>query len=99
MIWNKDNTNPGEIIAFPTLSGDFKDVQIISCLDGKWFKISLLDGLMSEPEDPQSFLVHLNNHLAVPIAKVFGTQSRDLTLPENRANLPIVTILNMRHSK
>lgn len=92
MIWNDKNTEPGQLVASQTTSGDFKDLQLIVKHDDLWLLASLQDGFCGLSHTQESLLEHLNKHRFVPLAKVLG----DGPLPENRANLPAVQITGLR---
>lgn len=98
MIWTKKQLQGGQLVASQTTSGGFKDVHILSRVDdGKWQKVSLLDGLAHCLEE-EAMLVHLNTYRFVPIAKVVASQY-GLTLPENRIGLPVVVLMEVGGSQ
>lgn len=99
MNWHAKNTNSGQIVASQTTHGDYKDLHIVTAIggakEGAWALVSLQDGYCNSFAEKDELIEWLNKHRHAPIAKVIGSGP----MPEDRAGLPAVQIIGLRHSQ
>ena len=93
MKWYDKNTVSGQLVAAQTSHGDYKDLHIITKLDGElWTLVSLQDGCNAPAQSKELLIERLNKYQFAPIAKMIGAGN----MPENRAALPAVQITGLR---
>lgn len=97
MKWFPQHIIGGQLVAAQTTGGGFKDVLILTVVDGKCAKVSLLDGMYTSIGTSEEMAAWLNKHSFVPISKTVTKDHSATQPPENRLGLPQVQIISLRN--